>query len=197
MSVSDVMAEVLKDQLFFDESGGGITVSGGEPLMQADFVEELLAECRARRIHTVLDTCGYAQWRVFDRILRYVNLFLFDLKLMDAGKHQHFTGVKNDRILTNLKALAESGSTVIVRIPVIPGVNDDVENVTAVSRFLAPLALRDIDLLPYHRIASSKYSRLHQDYRMENVLPPAEKDLQAIAERLRRDGFHVQIGGLL
>jgi len=194
-SLSDVMAEVLKDQIFFDESGGGVTISGGEPLLQADFVEALLAACRAQGIHTVLDTCGYADSHIVDRIRTNVDMFLFDLKLMDAARHQQFTGVSNDRILSNLVLLAENGSAVVVRIPVIPGVNDDADNLSAVSGFLSPLKLKNIDLLPYHRIASGKYSRLGLTYRMENVLPPSAEHLQAIATRLRQDGFHVRIGG--
>lgn len=196
ISVSGVMEELLKDQIFFDESSGGVTISGGEPLAQPDFLATLLAECRARHIHTVLDTCGYAEWHVLERIRGDVDLFLFDLKLMDPIKHQQFTGVRNDRILANLGGLAKSGSSVIVRIPVIPDVNDDEENFTAVSRFLSRLNIRNIDLLPYHPIASSKYSRLGQVYRMGDLLPPVEANLQAIATRLRQDGFHVRIGGL-
>jgi pyruvate formate lyase activating enzyme len=195
MSVSDVLAQVSKDQIFFDQSGGGITISGGEPLMQPDFLETLLMACHVRRLHVVLDTCGYAEWSVMERIRKYVDMFLFDLKLMDPIKHQQFTGVKNDRILANLALLAKSGSSVIIRIPIIPGVNDDEKNFAAVSRFLVPLGLREIDLLPYHRIASSKYSRLGETYRMENVCPPAEERLQVIAGRLRQDGFHVETGG--
>jgi pyruvate formate lyase activating enzyme len=196
MSVPEVIQEILKDQLFFDESGGGITISGGEPLMQPEFLEKLLAACRARRIHTVVDTCGYAEWSVIERIRKYVNLFLFDLKVMDPAKHQRVTGTRNDRIFENLGRLAESGSAVTIRIPVIPGINDDERNLAAVSTFLLPLGLRDIDLLPYHRIASGKYSQLGEVYRMEDVLPPTEQDLKGIAARLRRDGFHVEIGGL-
>jgi pyruvate formate lyase activating enzyme len=132
---------------------------------------------------------------VIDRVCRNVDLFLFDLKLMDPIKHQKFTGVRNDRILANLRLLAESGSAVIVRIPVIPGVNDDEDNLTAVSTFLSLLRLRNIDLLPYHRIGSSKYSRLSLTYRMEGVIPPSYEHMQEIATRLKREGFHVQIGG--
>jgi pyruvate formate lyase activating enzyme len=196
MSVSDVVTEVVKDQVFFDESGGGMTISGGEPLMQADFVEALSAACRAQRIHTALDTCGYAEGHVVDRIRKNVDLFLFDLKLMDPTKHQRFTGVGNDRILANLSLLAEGGSAVTVRVPVIPGINDDEDNLRAVSSFLSPLRLKNIDLLPYHRIAIGKYARLGLTYRTEDLPPPTAEHLQAIAARLRRDGFHVQIRGL-
>lgn len=196
MSVSDLTAELLKDRIFFDESGGGVTISGGEPLMQADFLEALLAACHAERIHTVVETCGYAGTHVVDRIARNVDLFLFDLKIMNSEKHRKFTGMGNHRILANLSLLAERGRAVIVRIPIIPGVNDDEDNLNAASRFLAPLGLRDVDLLPYHQIASGKYSRLGLTYRMEDLLPPTEEHVQAIAARLRRDGLHVRIGGM-
>lgn len=196
MTVPEVMGEVLKDQVFFDESGGGMTLSGGEPLLQADFAGELLAACRSHRIHTVLDTCGFAEWQELDRIRENVDVFLFDLKIMDPVQHQRFTGVTNDRILASLRLLAERQSAVIVRIPVIPGVNDGEDNLAAVSGFLSPLGLRRIDLLPYHRIAVGKYSRLGLTHRMGSVAPPTEEHLQAIAARLTRDGFRVGIGGM-
>lgn len=195
MTVPDVMAEVSKDQVFFDESGGGITVSGGEPLMQAGFVESLLAVCRARRIPTVLDTCGWVDPSVLLRVRENVDLFFYDLKVMDREKHHHFTGVPNDVILENLRMLAELGSAVVVRVPVIPGVNDDTDNMDALSGFLAPLGLRQIDLLPYHRLGSDKYRRLHLPYEMEGVVPPSDEQMETLAARLRRDGFTVRVGG--
>ena len=195
MSVPEVMKEVLKDQIFFDESGGGITVSGGEPLVQAAFVESLLAECRARRIRTALDTCGWADSAVICKVSEHVDLFLYDLKLMDSERHRHFTGVKNDLILRNLRLLAEQGRAVIVRIPVIPDVNDDVANIDAVCDFLSPLGLRKIDLLPYHRIGADKYRRLHLGNQMEGATPPNAEQMETLAARLRRAGFCVRIGG--
>lgn len=195
MTVSEVVAEVLKDQIFFDESGGGITVSGGEPLMQAGFVEALLDACRARGIRAVLDTCGFANSKVIHRISAKVDLFLYDLKLMDCERHRDFTGVRNDLILRNLKMLAERKSAVVVRIPIIPGVNDDSDNIEAFSEFLSPLGLREIDLLPFHRIGSDKYRRLHLSYGMGGVDPPTAEQMESIALRLRRDGFSVRIGG--
>jgi pyruvate formate lyase activating enzyme len=195
MTVAEVVTEILKDQVFFDGSGGGVTVSGGEPLMQGAFVEALLAVCRTRRIRTALDTCGYADSNLIRRVSENVDLFLYDLKLMDCEKHRHFTGVKNDLILRNLKMLAEHGSAVIVRVPIIPGVNDDIGNIDALSEFLAPLSLRRIDLLPYHRIGSGKYNRLHLPNEMEGVNPPTTEQMESIAARLRRDGFNVRIGG--
>ncbi|MFZ1139668.1 MAG: glycyl-radical enzyme activating protein [Candidatus Sulfotelmatobacter sp.] len=195
MTVAEVLAEVSKDQVFFDESEGGITVSGGEPLTQPVFVEALLAACRARRIRTALDTCGFADSRVVRRISEYVDLFLYDLKLMNCEKHRRFTGVKNDLILHNLRILAAQRSAVIVRLPVIPGVNDDTDNIDALSDFLSSLDLREIELLPYHRIGSEKYNRLRLCNRMEGVDPPGGEQMETLAARLRRDGFCVRIGG--
>lgn len=195
MTVPEVLAEVVKDQVFFDESGGGITLSGGEPLLQADFAEALLAACSARRIRTVLDTCGFADTGVMRRVSEHVGLFLYDLKLMNSERHERFTGVKNELILRNLKMLAERGSSIIVRVPVIPGVNNDNDNFDALSEYLSSLKLRDIDLLPYHRLGGDKYLRLHLLPGMEGVDPPTKEEMETIASRLRRDGFHVRIGG--
>jgi len=195
MTVPEVLTEVLKDQVFFDESRGGVTVSGGEPLFQADFVQTLLAACHERRIRTALDTCGFADPSVLRRVSEHVDLFLYDLKLMDSEKHQRYTGVKNDLILQNLKMLAEQGSHIIVRVPVIPGVNDDSENFDALSDYLSSLGLRDIDLLPYHRLGSDKYLRLHMLSGMEEIDQPTTEQMETIASRLKRDGFHVRIGG--
>jgi len=189
------MTEVQKDRIFFEESGGGITVSGGEPLMQADFVEALLSDCRARRIPTVLDTCGFVDSAVLSQVSENVDLFLYDLKLMDAARHLRFTGTKNDLILRNLKMLAERGSAVIVRIPVILGLNDDSDNIDALSCFLSSLHLLQLDLLPDHRMGSKKYHKLHLPDRMEGVVPPTAEQMEVIAVRLRHDGFTVRVGG--
>jgi len=195
MTVPEVMAEVLKDQIFFDESGGGVTISGGEPLVQTVFVEALLAACRARRIRTTLDTSGFADPDVLRRVSGQVDLFLYDLKVMNSERHQRFTGVKNELILQNLKMLAERGCAIIIRIPVIPGVNDDGGNFDAMSEFLSPLGLRNIDLLPYHKLGSDKYQRLHLSSPMEEFEPPTTQQMETYAARLKRDGFTVRIGG--
>jgi pyruvate formate lyase activating enzyme len=163
--------------------------------MQPAFVEALLADCKARRLRTVLDTCGLADSTVIRRISEYVDLFLYDLKLMDCERHRHFTGVKNDLILRNLRLLAEQGSGVIVRIPVIPGVNDDAGNMDAFCDFLSSLNLRKVDLLPYHRIGSDKYRRLHLHNQVEDVAAPSTEQMQMLAARLKRAGFGVRIGG--
>jgi pyruvate formate lyase activating enzyme len=195
MTVPEVLAEISKDQVFFEESGGGVTVSGGEPLMQAAFVEPLLAALHARGVRTVLDTCGVADPSLVLRVSENVDLFYYDLKLMDDEKHRHFTGMGNSVVLQNLKLLAERKKAVVVRVPVIPGVNDDRANMDEVVGFLRPLGLREVDLLPYHRFGSEKYHRLHLPYEMEGVVPPSDTEMEALAQRLRRDGFTVRVGG--
>jgi pyruvate formate lyase activating enzyme len=195
MTASEVLESVLKDSVFFDESGGGVTISGGEPLAQPGFVNALLDACHARKIRIVLDTCGYADTSIFHGISAKVDQFLYDLKLMDDQKHRKFTGVGNDLILRNLKSLAHRHNDVIVRIPVIPGVNDDTQNIDLVAEFLTPLAFCRIDLLPYHRIGHSKYDRLHKRYGMDNVEPPTVEQMHRIAARLSQSGFDVKVGG--
>ena len=195
MTVPEVLAEVAKDEVFFEESGGGVTVSGGEPLMQATFVESLLAALHAKGVKTVLDTCGVADPSLVRRVSENVDLFYYDLKLMDDERHRHYTGMGNTVILENLKLLAERKREVVVRVPVIPGVNDDTANFDQLTGFLRPLGLRAVDLLPYHRFGSEKYRRLHLPYEMEGVVPPSDMQMEALAERLRRDGFTVRIGG--
>jgi pyruvate formate lyase activating enzyme len=195
MTVPEVLAEVLKDRIFFEESGGGVTLSGGEPLMQAPFAEALLASFHERRIHTAVETSGFAASGALRRISGNVDLFLYDLKVMDNEKHTRFTGAGNDLILQNLALLTHEGRAVIVRVPVVPGVNDDSGNLDAMYAFLAPLGLRRIDLLPYHRIGNGKYDRLGMPSRTESVEPPSAEQMQTIAARLTQNGFSVRIGG--
>lgn len=195
MTVPEVVAEVLKDRVFFEESGGGVTLSGGEPLMQAPFAEALLAALHARRIHTAVETSGFAAAGALRRVSPHVDLFLYDLKLMDSAQHRRFTGAGNERILRNLQALARDGRTVIVRVPVVPGVNDGSANLDAMCAFLAPLGLGRVDLLPYHRIGGGKYARLGVPSRMQNVEPPTAEQMQTLAARLTQNGFSVRIGG--
>jgi len=195
MTVPEVVREVAKDQVFFDQSGGGVTLSGGEPLLQPEFVEALLAALRARRLRTALDTCGLAQPEVLERVRPLVDLFLYDLKLMDRAGHLKYTGVKNEQILRNLELLAEAGSAVVVRLPVIPGVNDDGDNLDTIAGFMTAHGLRDIDLLPYHRSGSDKYQRLHLTDRMAGVDPPDAEHMATLAARLTRGGLRVRMGG--
>lgn len=177
VTVAALLSEIERDVVFFDQSGGGVTLTGGEPLMQPRFTSELLQACQAHDIHTVLDTSGYAPWGVVAEAAAHTDLFLYDIKLMDDDRHRKYTGVSNRRILSNLKRLVEGGGRVIVRIPLIPGVNDDEGNLRETHRFLAGLpGILRVEVLPYHAIAAAKYSALHLAYRLpELTSPPVER----------------------
>lgn len=195
VTVDDLLGRIERDRVFYEESGGGVTLSGGEPLQQAQFAERLLQSCRERGIHTVVDTCGYAPAASFQRVAEHVDLFLFDLKVIDGDQHREVTGVPNELILNNLRWLAEQNRPVIVRVPVIPGYTDSDANLSAISKFVRSLGLQRIDLLPYHHIAADKYRRLRLKYRMDGVAVPAPERMSAIAESLSHEGFGVRIGG--
>jgi len=195
MTVAQVIAEIEKDFIFFDESGGGVSFSGGEPLLQPAFLEALLDACRQRRIHTVLDTCGLVKHDLLLRLSEKADLILYDLKLVDSTRHQQHTGVSNDCILQNLEALARSNKEIIIRFPVVPGVNDSDEDVEQMLSFLTRLPLRRIDLLPYHQMGIAKYRRLRLPYRLDSIAPPTPEHMQKIAHRFARAGFTVRIGG--
>jgi pyruvate formate lyase activating enzyme len=195
MTVQETLAEIEKDIVFYDQSGGGVTFSGGEPLLQPLFLEALLDACRSRRIHTVVDTSGLAPRRVVERLAAKADLFYFDLKLVDRERHRHYTGVPNDAILENLRLLAERGAAIVVRVPVVPGINDDEENLRAMAAFLKPLGLSRVDLLPYHTIGLEKYRRLNLPNRMDGTKPPAPEHMRRIAGDLEQKGFVVRIGG--
>jgi len=196
MSVEEVMKEVEKDMIFYEQSEGGVTFSGGEPLMQPEFLSALLEECKKRNIHTAVDTCGCAPPEVIDNIRDKVDLFLYDIKIMDDNKHIEYTGVSNKPILENLKKLAEQGSAVAVRLPLIPGVNDDNDNVNKVAEFILSLpGIKDISLLPYHRAGSEKYKRLKKAYKMEKTQPSPDQKIAEIKTRLEDFGLRVKVGG--
>jgi pyruvate formate lyase activating enzyme len=164
MTPDEVMREVLKDQPFYDESGGGVTLSGGEPLLQPAFVETLLDRCHASGIPVAIETCGFVNPLALRHLARRVELFLYDLKLMDDHRHRRATGVSNRRILVNLRDLAAHGPPIVVRIPLVPGVNDDEDNISAIGAFVSTLGISRIDLLPYHRGGIAKYERLDREY---------------------------------
>jgi len=188
MTVAQVMAEIEQDVAFYDQSGGGVTFSGGEPLSQPEFLLDLLRACKAREIHTALDTCGFAPWETLDAIRQYVDLFLYDLKLLQDDKHQKFTGVSNALILSNLQALSQREHHIVVRVPIIPGLNDDEENICQIGAFVAALPhLERVDLLPYHSMAAAKYERFNKDY--GQARPPLDQRMAEIAQTLRDAGL--------
>ncbi|MBU0703627.1 MAG: glycyl-radical enzyme activating protein, partial [Chloroflexi bacterium] len=185
MTVAQVMAEIEKDIPFYDESGGGVTFSGGEPLSQPDFLLALLRACQEREIHTAIDTCGFAPWETLDGIREHVDLFLYDLKLVDDAAHQKFTGASNALILRNLQMLSERGHDIFLRVPIVPGVNDSDAHIHRIGEFAAALPhLNQIDVLPYHRIAVEKYKRLNRVYELPEIRPPSDERMAEIKKAL-------------
>lgn len=196
MTVAQMMTEIRKDRVYYEESGGGVTFSGGEPLFQPDFLADALAACKAEGLHTAVDTTGFTAWKNLERIQKNTNLFLYDLKCMNSEKHRIFTGVPNEIILENLKSLVELGSSIIIRIPLIPGMNDDVQNIEETGQFLRKIGnVQQVDLLPYHNIALHKYEQMQKKYELRQVLPPSAEQIQAIQMKLESFGLKVKVGG--
>jgi pyruvate formate lyase activating enzyme len=196
VSVDEVMSEIEKDKVFYEESNGGVTFSGGEPLMQNDFLNGLVDACRNSRMNTALETCGYASWDVVEKVKDKIDLFLYDIKVMDAKIHQKYTGVSNTVILSNLKKLDRDGKNIIIRFPVIPGITDTGENIEKVARFLRDLkVVREIDLLPYNELGKGKYEKLNRLNRLTDLEPPSDEKLRELSERFKVLGLKVKIGG--
>ena len=196
MTVEQVVQEIDKDVAFYDESRGGVTFSGGEPLMQPRFLSALLRACREREIHAAVDTSGLASWKTLQEIAEHASLFLYDLKLIDEMRHRNFTGVSNALILSNLRALSRDGRAVVVRVPIIPGINDDEQNLEQLARFVLSLVSPPpVSLLPYHKAGADKYARLHKPYALAGTEPPAEERTAELADRLSHYGLAIKIGG--
>ncbi|HDL17912.1 MAG TPA: glycyl-radical enzyme activating protein [Bacteroidetes bacterium] len=196
MTVSEVMGEIEKDTAFFDESGGGVTFSGGDPLLQFDFLRKILEQCRERKIHTTLDLSGYCPYESLENIQNLVTLFLFDLKVYDEEIHRQYTGVSNRLILSNLKKITKNENHVIVRIPVIPGVNDTEKEIDNISRYLSSLSnLREVHLLRHHNLGVSKYEQLSMPKFKIECFPEGKSDLKRIRTEMEKHGFTIKIGG--
>jgi pyruvate formate lyase activating enzyme len=193
MTVQQVVAELERDAVFYEQSSGGITFSGGEPLAQPGFLLELLIACRNRSWHTAVDTTGFAPWKILDGIRQNVDLFLYDLKLMDDARHRKWTSVSNITILANLRKLSDIGHKIIVRIPIIPGINDDEENLRQTGSFLSTLPnVPAVELLPYHNIAEGKYAGLGRNYELAEIHPPTQEHMQTITTLLAMYGLTVK-----
>ncbi len=195
VTVDELMTEIQKDVLLYDNSEGGVTFSGGEPLVQYEFLTDILKECRKLDIHTALDTSGYAPEDVFAHVAENVDIFLYDLKLADNPSHIIYTGVSNELIKKNLKMLADSGrgGDVILRFPVIPGITDTQENVEGLAEFISTLdGIKEIDLLPFHDI-TEKYTRLGMKYNMSVQTAPSKENLKYIKKKFEQLGLYVKL----
>jgi pyruvate formate lyase activating enzyme len=196
VTVAEVVRQIEKDVAFYDESKGGVTFSGGEPLMQPEFLLELLDACGDLDLHRTVDTTGYADAALLLKVAQKTDLFLYDLKLMDAEKHLKYTGVSNEQILANLTWLAQNNARIQLRMPVIPGINSDAENIDKTADFIHTLGrVEHISLLPFHNSARGKYSRLGMQCISAHIHPPTAELLQRIAARLKKSGLKVSIGG--
>ncbi len=196
VTVAEVMCELEKDVVYYDESAGGVTVSGGEPFAQPEFLLALLQACKMRGIRTAVDTCGHVAPDVLRSVADHVDLFLYDLKVIDDERHREFTGVGVELIHENLRWLVAQNRAVVVRFPLLPGINDDDENVRAMCRFLTSLGRQPrVDILPYHRAGQDKYSRLGREPRLPDTGPPSEEMVAAVARRLGDCGLHVTVRG--
>jgi pyruvate formate lyase activating enzyme len=192
------MDELRKDIIFYDESGGGVTISGGEPLMQPDFLLTILNECKKEKISTVIDTTGFSSLDVIKALVDRVDLYLYDLKFINDEKHKEYTGVSNQSILKNLQYLDSEKESVIIRIPIIPEVTDTKSNLQDLGTFIASSlqSITKVSILPYNRLGEGKYPRLNRPYRFANqLMTPSDKELNTIKNNLETYGIDVQVGG--
>ena len=196
LRVDDIMPEILADLPYYRRSGGGVTLSGGEVLCQADFASELLKRCKAHGLHTAIESAASLPFSEIEKLLPYLDLFLMDIKHLDSKKHEEFTGKGNAIILENAKKVAKSGAELVIRTPVIPTFNDTVAEIEEISRFAKSLdTVREYHLLPYHRLGSDKYAGLGRSYAMSDINPPTPEKMHALLEAAEKSGLKCQIGG--
>lgn len=191
MSVDEVMAVIREDTGFYAASGGGVTLSGGEPLLQPAFATALLRQCKVEGFHTAVDTCGNVPWRAIEPALPFTDIWLYDVKHTDPLQHRKLTGVSNRLILENLRRVGRHGARIEVRMPVVPGLNDSREAIEGAGRLLAEVGVEAARLLPYHRLAGSKYAALGHENTMPDVRPPSRARMEQIARWMRALGVHV------
>jgi len=196
VSVDELLQHILRDILIYEESGGGVTFSGGEPLMQPEFLFQMLKQCRQHEIHTCVDTTGFASQKTLERIAPFTDLFLYDLKHPDNKKHQLFTGVENTQILQNLYFLDDMEQQIQIRIPLIPNINDEESDLLRFLDILHKLKQKPIvSLLPYHKIGSHKYNRFHLPYHMQDIEEPTEAAIASAKQIFEHAGYFVNLGG--
>jgi pyruvate formate lyase activating enzyme len=196
-SVPELLKIIENERPFFDQSGGGVTFSGGEPLLYPDFLNKILDACGQRKIHRTVDTSGLASTKNLLEVAKRTDLFLYDLKLMDSKKHKKWTGAGNKRILKNLRALANIGADIQIRVPLVKGVNTDEDNIEATAVFVAALAgpRKIVSLLPYHNVAGGKFAKLGQSYEPGPMSAPDEQDLVRITNQFATHGLTATVGG--
>lgn len=192
-TVDEVVEEVLRDLPFYETSNGGVTLSGGEPLCQPEFSYAILERCREEGLHTAIETAANVPWERIADVLPVIDLVMMDIKLMDSDRHRACTGVPNRRILENARCLGQEAEALIVRTPIVPGVNDNPEDVAAIAEFVAGLPnLLYYELLPFHPMASGKYDSLDMEYRARDLQTPPKEQMDALTDVARRYGIEVR-----
>ncbi|SHE61613.1 glycyl-radical enzyme activating protein [Alkalibacter saccharofermentans] len=194
MEPKDVLEKVLKDVSFYKRTNGGVTFSGGEPLLQIDFLEEVLNLCQTKNLSSAIETCGYVPWKNFERIAHLVEVFLFDIKSTNNIKHIEYTGVGCERIMENCERLTKIAKRLVIRVPVIPGFNYSLDDITQIIRFAEKIGVREVNFLPYHRFAESKYSYMGLEYWNPSVERLDDSLLKEFIDKIETF-IKVKIGG--
>lgn len=206
MTVQEVMDEILPDKLFYELSGGGVTLSGGEPALSRDFARNILRQCKEHGLHTAVETCGEAPWTALEALLPHTDLMMMDIKLIDAAKHRASTGQSNERILENARRLAATTTPVIFRTPIVPSVNDSAEEIRAIASFVRQLeeqrtrnggatAAITYEIMPFHRLAAGKYASLGREYQAAAIDPPSKAKMAELADAARGQGMETLMQG--
>lgn len=194
MSIDEVVTEVDKDRPFYARSGGGVTLSGGEPLVQYPFALGILKACQSRGISTALDTTGFTEWEALQEVLEYTDIVLYDLKHIDGPEHQRLTGVDNRKVLSNVQRLSQQGTPLFLRVPIIPGFNDDGGTLKKLAELVTGLpGIQRVDLLPYHRLGAYKYQRLGREYPLKDLKPASKAYMEGIRNALQSLGVQSSI----
>lgn len=194
-TVGEIMEVLEKDRVFFENSGGGITLSGGEPLVQPKFAASIMRRSKEKGFHTAIETSGYQEWNLAKPVFVDVDLVLFDVKFMDPVRHKRIVGVSNELILSNATKIAEMRKQMIIRVPVIPGYNDDLENLDQTLSFAESIGVSEVHLLPYHRLGQHKYQQLGRVYRLASTQPPNKEYMESLIEKIQRPGIRLRVGG--
>ena len=194
MNAQRIVEDVQKDKQFYEHSGGGVTLSGGEPLLHFECAAEIAKECQKKGISVALDTCGHGKKENVNRVLDHVDLVLYDIKHMDPLKHKKYTGVRNDIILDNARMISKRGVPMIIRYPLVPGINDSPDNLNRLAVFVSELTVVErLDILPYHRLGGPKYRILGRRYDLEHLESPDKHQVQRVNELLEDHGLPVGV----
>lgn len=195
ITVEDVLEIVERDRIYYGRSGGGMTLSGGECLGQIDFARDLLRGAKERGINTAIESTGFASWDKIEQLAPYLDVYLMDIKHMDSQKHKEFTSQPNELILENAKKIAQKFNKLIIRTPVIPTFNATVEEIRAIAKYAKSIGVKEMHILPYHRLGKDKYYGLNRSYSMEEIEPPSKELMYELLRVVQSEGLKGQIGG--